>query len=65
MPVLLPGTPVPPLELPLAEGGVWRLQDQAPPTFTLLVFYRGLHCPQCQKQLTELEACWGPSRRLG
>ncbi len=59
MPVILPGTPVPSLELPLADGGQWRLQDQAPPAFTLLVFYRGWHCPQCQKQLTELDGMLG------
>lgn len=65
MPVLLPGTPVPTLELPLAGGGVWRLQDQAPPTFTLLVFYRGWHCPQCQKQLTELDGILGSFAQAG
>lgn len=55
MPLLMPETTVPSLELPLVQGETWRLQDQTPAAFTLLVFYRGWHCPQCKKQLTELD----------
>jgi peroxiredoxin len=49
-----PGTPVPPLELPLVGGGMFRLADAAPRLFTMLVFNRGLHCPVCRAQLSEL-----------
>lgn len=55
MPSLLPGQPAPALDLPLAGGGRWVLADQQPESFTLLVFYRGLHCPACKKQLKELD----------
>lgn len=52
---LMPRQPVPELEVGLAEGGTWRLADQKPKTFTMIVFYRGLHCPICSRQLREIE----------
>ena len=52
--MILPETKVPNLELPLINDTKWNLADQSPKNFTLLVFYRGLHCPVCQKQLEEL-----------
>ena len=53
---LIPGQPVPPLTVPLAGGGKFDLKAEKPKAFSLVVFYRGLHCPQCRKQLTDLEA---------
>jgi peroxiredoxin len=53
---LVPRQPVPPLAVPLAGGGKFDLATESPEKFTLIVFYRGLHCPQCRKQLTDLEA---------
>ena len=50
-----PGAPAPSLELPLAGGGRFRLADAAPRLFTMLVFNRGLHCPVCRAQLSELD----------
>lgn len=49
-----PGVPAPDLELPLVGGETLRLADLAPELFTMLVFNRGLHCPVCQAQLSEL-----------
>ena len=49
-----PGAPARSLELPLAGGGTFRLADAAPRLFTMLVFNRGLHCPVCRAQLSEL-----------
>ena len=49
-----PRQPAPSLELPLAGGGTFRLADAAPRLFTMLVFNRGLHCPVCRAQLSEL-----------
>src|SRR5918992_2842849 len=49
-----PGAPAPSLALPLAGGGTFRLVDAAPRLFTMLVFNRGLHCPFCRAQLSEL-----------
>lgn len=53
---LLPRRRVPDLSLPLAGGGTWRLSDQKPKHFTMLVFYRGMHCSVCRGYLGDLEA---------
>jgi peroxiredoxin len=53
---LLPRQPVPPLSVPLAGGGTWTLAERQPRNFTLVVFYRGLHCPICRAYLAELQA---------
>lgn len=53
--VLIPRQPVPALDLPLSGGGRFTLAVVPAPTFNLLVFYRGLHCPLCAKYLIELE----------
>jgi peroxiredoxin len=45
----------PDLTVPLLRGGTYRLADQKPKVFTMVVFFRGLHCPVCQAQLRELE----------
>ncbi len=51
---LMPRQPVPALSLPLVGGGTWSLADQSPENFTLVVFYRGLHCPICSTYLGDL-----------
>src|SRR6266704_1886379 len=53
---LFPRQPVPPLNVNLAGGGLFDLRSERPKHFTLLVFYRGLHCPICKGQLRELES---------
>jgi peroxiredoxin len=50
-----PGSPAPALELPLVSGGTFRLAGATPALFTMLVFNRGLHCPVCRAQLSELD----------
>ena len=55
MPRLTPRSPAPVLDMPLAGGGRFVLSEQAPEAFTLVVFYRGLHCPKCKDQLQELD----------
>jgi peroxiredoxin len=50
-----PAQPAPDLTVPLLRGGAYRLADQRPRLFTMVVFFRGLHCPVCQAQLRELE----------
>lgn len=46
----------PDLKFPLLDGRQWHLNEQNPQSFTLIVFYRGLHCPICKKYLQQLEA---------
>jgi len=52
---LLPRQPVPDLQVPLVGGEPWRLSDSKPQNFTMMVVYRGLHCPICSRYLGELE----------
>jgi len=51
---LFPRQPVPALEVPTVDGGPWRLADQKPENFTLIVVYRGLHCPICTTYIGDL-----------
>lgn len=52
---LVPNQPVPALDLPLVGGGSFSLAAENPARFTMVVFYRGLHCPICRRYLAELE----------
>ncbi|MEO6745815.1 MAG: peroxiredoxin-like family protein [Caldimonas sp.] len=52
--MLMPRQPVPALNLPTLAHGEFMLANDAAPNFTLVVFYRGLHCPVCLKYLLEL-----------
>ncbi len=52
---LMPNKPVPALELSLVGGGHISLAAEKPQHFTMVVFYRGLHCPICRRYLSELE----------
>ena len=53
---LVPRQPVPRLTVALAGGGKFDFDTEAPQKYILVLFYRGLHCPQCRRQLTDLEA---------
>jgi peroxiredoxin len=55
MNVLKPRQAAPELSIETLKGN-WKLTDQRPDSFTMIVFYRGLHCPLCLKYLTELES---------
>jgi peroxiredoxin len=52
---VVPRGPAPEMEVQLVGGGSWRLADQRPETFMMLLFYRGLHCPVCRRLLRELD----------
>ena len=52
---LIPRQKVPDLEVATVGGGLWRLGEQTPEHFTMLVVYRGLHCPQCKGYLNDLD----------
>ncbi len=52
--MIQPRQPVPALQVPTLDHGDYTLQADAPSKFSMLVFYRGLHCPICLKYLLEL-----------
>lgn len=52
--MLKPRTQAPELEVNTLDGGTWKLSDRKPEKFTMLVFYRGLHCPVCKVYLRAL-----------
>ena len=55
---LLPTETAPELALALVGGGTTddlKLGTEADGRFSLVVFYRGLHCPICRKQLGEID----------
>lgn len=51
-----PRQPAPALDVPLVGGGRWVLADQHPDLFSLVVFYRGVHCPMCREHVRDLDA---------
>lgn len=51
---LIPRQATPSLDLKLVGGGSWSLADQAPENFTMIVVYRGYHCPICSRYLADL-----------
>jgi peroxiredoxin len=62
---LMPRKPVPSLDFDLLGGGHWSLAEAKPERFTMLVFYRGLHCPICRRYLTELNGMIGEFDKRG
>ncbi|MDE3203567.1 MAG: redoxin domain-containing protein, partial [Acidobacteriota bacterium] len=61
----LPQTPSPGLDLPLVDGGRFTLKDKRPAHFTLIVFYRGWHCPICRGYLQQLQSALPELESLG
>jgi|AntRauTorcE11897_2_1112592.scaffolds.fasta_scaffold03022_3 peroxiredoxin len=57
-----PRQAAPELAVETLDNGSWNLTEQNPENFTLVIFYRGLHCPVCKdylQTLTELESKFG------
>lgn len=52
---LIPRQPVPDFTVPTVGGGTWTLSAQSPENFTMVVFYRGHHCPICSRYLGDLD----------
>lgn len=50
-----PGTRSPELKAEMIGGKRFDLHGRAKGGSTMLVFYRGLHCPKCREQLRELD----------
>ncbi|BDI61144.1 peroxiredoxin-like family protein [Qipengyuania nanhaisediminis] len=54
--MIKPGNAVPDLKLPLTIDAEFDLANQEPDNFTLVVMYRGKHCPICRQQLKAVGA---------
>lgn len=52
----IPGSQAPALTLPLAGGGTYDLSMETPGAATMVIFYRGLHCPVCEIYLNKVKA---------
>jgi peroxiredoxin len=50
-----PKSQAPELSFNLTNGDQWSLNDQHPESFTMIVFYRGLHCPVCKEYTHTLD----------
>ncbi len=51
---LTPDTQAPALKLGLVGGGSFDLSSETPENFTMVLFYRGYHCPVCKNYLAGL-----------
>lgn len=49
-----PRQQTPELTVRLTDGTAWSLTDAHPRSFTMVLFYRGKHCPVCRAQLSEI-----------
>ena len=65
MTALTPRKPVPGLEVPTLAGETWKLAERKPANFTMIVFYRGLHCPICSTYMRDLDRKLGDFEALG
>ena len=62
---LMPAQPVPDLSVSTTDGGTWRLSARNPKNFSLIVVYRGLHCPICKKYLLQFQDSLGDFAERG
>ncbi|PPD15865.1 MAG: alkyl hydroperoxide reductase [Methylobacterium sp.] len=62
---LIPRRAVPGLTVPTLDGGFWDLNQQNPTRFTMIVFYRGYHCPVCHTYIRELDRLHGEFNTRG
>lgn len=63
--MLIPGNPVPALKIKTVAHGEFDLDRDAGENGTLVIQYRGLHCPICVKQMTEVDAALDDFAELG
>ena len=65
---LTPTHPAPSLSLPLSGGGSTddlKLGTGVDGRFSLVLFFRGLHCPVCRKQVAEIDRRLADLREAG
>ena len=62
---LRPRQAVPELIVKTTNGMDWNLRDNQPENFSMLIFYRGIHCPVCKSYLEELNTMVGDFKDKG
>lgn len=62
---VMPRQKAPALSVKTTDGGTWSLADRSPENFTLVVIYRGLHCPICSRYLKDLDNKLGDFAEVG
>ena len=62
---LIPGELAPELDVPLIQGGRWRLSEQTPEKFTLIHVFRGVHCTFCKPEVEKLQLMQDDFRSIG
>lgn len=60
-----PGSRAPELTVDTISGEGWSLSERDPERFTMIVFYRGLHCPVCRQYISELDGLMDDFRERG
>jgi len=65
VPKVTPGQEAPELSVETIGGQRWTLSERDPERFTMVVFYRGLHCPVCRKYIGELDGLVGDFAERG
>jgi peroxiredoxin len=55
MPVVQTNTAAPDLTFRLLSGETFTLRDRNPKNYTIVVFYRGAHCPLCMNHIQEIK----------
>ncbi|WP_424832072.1 redoxin domain-containing protein [Ruegeria sp.] len=63
--MLIPGNSVPALKIETIGGGNFDLEADKGENGTLVIQYRGLHCPICIRQMGEVEAALDDFAALG
>ncbi|MFW2588425.1 peroxiredoxin-like family protein [Sagittula sp. SSi028] len=63
--MLTPTQPFPDLKLPTLSGEDVDVRQNMGENGAIVVFYRGLHCPICKKQLQEIEGQLDQAKDLG
>lgn len=63
--MLKPREKTPELQINLVNDTEWHLAKQNPDTFTMVVVYRGLHCPVCKTYLETLQTKLPEFNKLG
>lgn len=64
-PKVYPGDKAPDLSFSVLDSDNFTLSANEPEYFTIVVFYRGKHCPLCRRYLKEIDGLYGKAKEEG